>query len=72
MNAEYIEAVSVGDERVKCVRLVVLVTIDTAAELSNADLSSGTQPAAALARTVARPVVEAIQAAIAAGKLDLP
>lgn len=54
------------------VSLVVRMTLDEAATLAAIDLSSATQPDAATSRALARPLVAAIQAAIADGALVLP
>lgn len=54
------------------VSLVVRMTLDEAATLAAIDLASATQPDAATSRSLARPLVAAIQAAIADGSLVLP
>ena len=54
------------------VSLVIRMTLDEAAALAAIDLSSATQPDAATSRSLARPLVAAIQAAIADGSLVLP
>lgn len=54
------------------VSLVIRMTLDEAATLAAIDLSSATQPDAATSRSLARPLVAAIQAAIADGTLVLP
>tara|TARA_R110000822_G_scaffold59521_6_gene148499 strand:- start:1 stop:225 length:225 start_codon:yes stop_codon:yes gene_type:complete len=71
-DAEYIETVTVGDERVPCARFLVLVPLTDVADLNAADLASGTQPSAAVARVVARPIAAETQRAVAAGVLVLP
>lgn len=54
------------------VSLVVRMTLDEAAALAAIDLSSATQPDAATSRSLARPIVQAMQDAIAQGALVLP
>lgn len=54
------------------VSLVVRLTLDEAATLAAIDLSSATQPDAATSRSLARPIVRALQDAIANGSLVLP
>lgn len=54
------------------VSLVVRMTLDEAAALALVDLSSATQPDAATSRSLARPIVRALQDAIANGSLVLP
>lgn len=54
------------------VSLVIRMTLNEAATLAGIDLSSATQPDAATSRSLARPLVAAIQAAIADGSLVLP
>jgi predicted DNA-binding protein (UPF0251 family) len=54
------------------VSLVVRMTLDEAAALALIDLSSATQPDAATSRSLARPIVRALQDAIANGSLVLP
>ncbi|MFN7322752.1 MAG: hypothetical protein ACK5SP_00640 [bacterium] len=54
------------------VSLVVRMTLDEAAALALIDLSSATQPDAATSRSLARPIVQVLQDAIAQGALVLP
>lgn len=54
------------------VSLVIRMTLDEAATLATIDLSSATQPDAATSRSLARPIVQALQDAIAQGALVLP
>ena len=54
------------------VSLVVRMTLDEAATLAAIDLSSATQPDAATSRSLARPIVQVLQDAIAQGALVLP
>jgi hypothetical protein len=70
-TAEYIETVTSGDERVPCARFLLLVPLADLVDLNAADLTLGTQPSVTVARTVARPIAEETQRAVAAGDLVL-
>lgn len=67
-SAEYIETVTVGDERVPCARIMMLVPLTTFADLTAADLGSPTGVTPALARAVAVPIAAEGQRVAAQGK----
>ena len=71
-SAQYIETVTVGDEKVPCARFLLLVPLTDCADLAVADLGIPTGVSPTLGRTVAVPVAAETQAAVADGRLVLP
>ena len=70
-TAEYVETVTVGDEKVPCARFLLLVPLTDCSLLNAADLGSQTGVSPTLARTAAVPVAAETQAAVADGRLSL-
>ena len=71
-SAEYVETVTVGDEKVPCARFLLLVPLADCADMNAADLGSPTGVTPTLARSVSVPVAAETQDAVADGRLVLP